>query len=461
MSSSRISGRAGTFAPVGQTGAADSDQLDLFGGRGAKTRYSTLDRLHAEINRCLKCGLCRSVCPVFAEVLDESACARGKIALAEALVDNNLSLSATFSDRLSKCLNCKSCMEACPSGIKVDELILAARAEIFKKGRFPLLKKLIFRHLLRRGKLLPPVSKFLAFIERKIFRCLPPSSPIRILLPIVSIDRDRVLPIFAERTLADEITEIVSPKTEPRMRVGFFMGCSTNLIYTEVGRALLRILVGEGIEVVTPRNQGCCGVPVFTAGDRQTARELALKNIRAFEAYKLDAIVTACASCGVALKSDYEKILQFRKKPFGIKVYDINEFLTEHARMGFDGCDRESVKVTYHDPCHLNRGQQITEAPRRVLGAIPNVDFVEMAESTRCCGGGGTFSFSHYDIAKEIGRKKASYIAATGADVVATACPSCMMQLEDMLRRNGLPQRVVHLIELLAPCYPPLDQTAR
>jgi glycolate oxidase iron-sulfur subunit len=259
----------------------------------------------------------------------------------------------------------------------------------------------------------------------------------------------------------DEIAEIVSPKKEPRMRVGFFVGCSTNLIYTEVGRALLRILVGEGIEVVTPRNQGCCGVPVFTAGDRQTARELALKNIRAFEAYKLDAIVTACASCGVALKSDYEKILHFRKRPFGIKVYDVNEFLVEHARMGFDGSNNERVKVTYHDPCHLNRGQQITEAPRRVLGAIPNVDFVEMEESTRCCGGGGTFSFSHYDIAKEIGRKKASYIAATGADVVATACPSCMMQLEDMLKRNGLPQRVVHLIELLAPCYPPLDQTAR
>jgi glycolate oxidase iron-sulfur subunit len=243
------------------------------------------------------------------------------------------------------------------------------------------------------------------------------------------------------------------------MRVGFFIGCSTNLIYTDVGKAVLRILVGEGIEVVTPRNQGCCGVPVFTAGDRQTARELALKNIRAFEAYKLDAVVTACASCGVALKTDYEKILGFRKNPFGVKVYDINEFLAKHAKMKFDGAEAERVKVTYHDPCHLNRGQGITEAPRKMLQAIPNVDFVEMEESTRCCGGGGMFTFSHYDIAKEIGRRKASFIAATGADIVATACPSCMMQLEDMLRRNGLPQRVLHIVDLLAPCYAPLEHS--
>jgi glycolate oxidase iron-sulfur subunit len=460
------SGKAGGLKAVGAdptvgAGGPGADQLDLFGSGGPGATYSTLDKLGDEIRRCLKCGLCRSVCPVFAEVLDESACARGKIALVEALLEDNLSLSSIFSDRLSKCLNCKSCMEACPSGIRVDELVLGARAEIYKKGRFPLLKKLIFRHLLRRGRLLPPISKLVAFIERKILRCLPPSSPVRILLPLVKIDRDRVLPIPSERTLIDESAEITSPRERPRMRVGFFIGCSTNLIYTDVGKAVLRILAGEGIEVVTPRNQGCCGVPVFTAGDRRTARELALKNIRAFEAYKLDAIVTACASCGVALKTDYEKILGFRKNPFGVRVYDINEFLSEHAKMKFDSVEAERVKVTYHDPCHLNRGQGITEAPRQMLQAIPNVDFVEMEESTRCCGGGGMFTFTHYDIAREIGRRKASFIAATGADVVATACPSCMMQLEDMLRRNGLPQRVVHIVDLLAPCYAPLERSAR
>jgi glycolate oxidase iron-sulfur subunit len=461
MTSSGKTDAAGSAGTRRLTDPAGTDQLDLFRLDARGATHGALDSLGAEIRRCLKCGLCRSVCPVFAEVVDESACARGKIALIEALVENSLSLGSIFSDRLSKCLNCKSCMEVCPSGIRVDELILGARAEIFKKGRFPLLKKLVFRHLLRRGNLLPPVSKVLAFIERKILRCLPASSPIRILLPVVKIDRDRVLPIFAERTLAEDCDEIITPKAEPRMRVGFFIGCSTNLIYTDVGKALLRILVGEGIEVVTPRNQGCCGVPVFTSGDRETARELALKNIRAFEAYKLDAIVTACASCGVALKSDYEKILGFRKNPFGVRVYDISEFLSKHGRMKLDSAGAEAVRVTYHDPCHLNRGQDITEAPRTVLRKVPGVGFIEMEESTRCCGGGGMFSFTHYDIAKEIGRRKASFIAATGADVVATACPSCMMQLEDMLRRNGLPQRVVHLIELLAPHYPPLEQSSR
>jgi glycolate oxidase iron-sulfur subunit len=435
-------------------------QLDLFEADRGDVRYGTLWGLTEEIERCLKCGMCRSVCPVFAEVVDESACARGKIALIEALIDNQLSLGKIFSDRLSKCLNCKSCMEACPGGIKVDELVLATRAEIFKKGRFPLLKKLVFRHLLRRGRLLPPISKTIAFVERRILRSLPPSSPYRILLPIVKIDKDRTLPVFAERTLMDEFGEIVSPEGKPRMRIGYFVGCSSNLIYTEIGRATLRILLGEGVEVVIPRSQGCCGVPVYTAGDRQTGRELAIKNIRAFEPYKLDAIVTCCASGGVALKHDYEKILGFKENALGARVYDISEFLVEFSKLRFDGDSRSPLRVTYHDPCHLNRGQGITDAPRRVLEAVPHVDLVEMEDSTRCCGGSGMFSFTHYDISKEIGRRKAICIAATAADAVATSCPSCMMQLEDMLRRNGLPQKVMHLVEVVAPCYPPLDETA-
>jgi glycolate oxidase iron-sulfur subunit len=192
---------------------------------------------------------------------------------------------------------------------------------------------------------------------------------------------------------------------------------------------------------------------VFTSGDRQTGRELALKNIKVFESYKLDAVVSDCASCGNALKNDYEKILGFRKTSLGARVYDISEFLAKFGKFKFDDCEQDPIRVTYHDPCHLSRGQQVKDAPRKVLEKLPYVDFVEMEEADRCCGGGGMFSFTHYDIAKEVGRRKASYIAATGADVVATSCPSCMMQLEDMLRRNGLPQKVMHLTELLAPCY--------
>jgi glycolate oxidase iron-sulfur subunit len=436
-------------------------QLDLFGSTGDRAKHAGLDRLSDEIHRCLKCGLCRSVCPVFAEILDESACARGKIALAEALSEDKIHLSSLFSDRLSKCLNCKSCMEACPSGIKVDELVLAARAEIFSKGRFPLLKKLIFRHLLRRGRLLPPVSKTLAFIERRILRSLPPSSPYRILLPIVKIDKDRVLPVFAERTLMDDFGEIVSPKGKPRMRVGFFLGCSTNLIYTDVGKATIRVLLGEGIEVVIPPGQGCCGMPAYSSGDVRTGSELALNNMKAFEPYKLDAIVTSCASCGVALKSDYEKVLGFRKNALGARICDVSEFLMQFCNPKPPTDGRSPVSVTYHDPCHLNRGQDIRQAPRDILKAVPHVDFVEMEEATRCCGGGGTFTFTHYDIAKEIGRRKAGNIAATEAAVVATACPSCMMQLRDMLQRNGLPQEVMHVIELLAECYPRLEASSR
>lgn len=432
-------------------------QLDLF-HKGDGGGYDALQKVSGEIRRCLKCGNCRAACPVFCEALDESYCARGRVALVEALLEGNLDLSQGFTERLSKCLNCKSCIEACPSGIKVDDLVLAARAEIFKQGRFPWLKKFIFRHLLKRGRLLPPMSKTVAWVERKILKGLPPSSPYRILLPVVKVDKDRTLPVFAEKTLMEQLPEVVSPAGKPRKRVGFFVGCATNMIFPRVGLAAVRALVGEGFEVVIPRGQVCCGVPVYTAGDREDALDLAKANIEVFKKHKLDAVVVCCASGGLALKKDYENLLGLPPNALGAPVYDISEFLAKFARFRLEGGEGGApVGVTYHDPCHLNRGQGEADAPRKLLGALPHVEFMEMEESDRCCGGGGTFSFSHYDLAKEIGRKKVNYIAATGADVVATSCPSCMMQLDDMLRRNGLPQKVVHVVELLAPYYPPLE----
>jgi glycolate oxidase iron-sulfur subunit len=441
-------------------------QADLFGNAPGRSGYNAIEATLPEIDRCLKCGLCRAVCPVFAEVRDESGSARGRIAMVEALRESRLGLSQALIDRLSKCLNCKACMEACPSGIKVDEIILAARAEIFRSGRFPRLKKFIFRQLLRRGRLVPPVGKTLAFIERKILKCLPPSSPYRVLLPLVRLDKHRVLPVFAEKTLMEEFGEIVSPAGTPRMRVGLFVGCATNLIYTNVGRDLVRVLVGEGFEVVIPRGQGCCGMPVYSSGDRETGQALAQANARAFEKHHVDAIVTACASCGTALKQDYGKILGLGPDPLGAKVYDLGEFLAGEARLAFDRAGAEAatggdrLKVTYHYPCHLSRGQGIREAPRKLLEAIPGIEYIEMEQADRCCGGAGTFNLSHYDLSMAIGQKKAGCIAATGAAVVATSCPSCMMQLEDMLARNGSPQKVVHLVELLAPHYSHLDQLA-
>ena len=439
--------------------AARAGQLALFEEPADRARYHAVEAVLPEIERCLKCGLCRSVCPVYAEIRDESGSARGKIAMVEALREAGLSLSRTFGDKLSQCLNCKACMEACPSGIKVDEVVLAARAEIFTRGHFPFLKKFIFRNLLKRGRLLPPVSRALALVERKILKGLPPSSPYRVLLPLVKLDKDRTLPIFAPKTFMDEYGEIVGPKAKPRMRVGFFVGCATNLIYTNVGRAVLRTLVGEGIEVVIPRDQGCCGMPVYSSGDRETGGELASRNLKAFERHKVDAIVIACASCGAALKSDYEKILGCSPGGLGAKVYDFSEFLAKHSKLKFGRDRSDTVRVTYHFPCHLSRGQGVRDAPRKVLGALPQVDFIEMDQAERCCGGAGTFSLSHYDLSRGIGRRKASYIAASGVEVVATSCPSCMMQLEDMLRRNHLSQRVVHLAELTAVCYPPLEET--
>ncbi len=447
--------------------------------------------------KCRSCGTCHSVCPVFAELGIESSAARGKVALVKAILDGELDISRAFDDRLQLCLNCKACVASCPNEVQVDDLVLAARSGLVEAGRLPFVKRLAFRVLLRRGRLLPPFGRLASFMQRVLLRGLPENSVYRKLMPIVGMDRDRVLPECAPVALTRSIPELVRAADEPvsgrtgigkdadghrrdarnaraGRRIGFFVGCATNLIYPETGRAVVRTLTGAGFDVVIPRGQVCCGTPVFNSGDYVTARELARKNIAVFGKANVEAVVVCCASGGLALKREYEETLGI-EGGFGIPVYDFAEFLAKEGVIGSGGESADSrgrtasdatadadtrevapcdfgggLRVTYHEPCHLVRGQGITEEPRALIRSLPWVEFVEMRDSDRCCGGGGSFTFMHYDVASLIGERKAECIRETGADVVVTECPSCVMQLRDMVARYGVDVDVMALADLLA-----------
>jgi len=193
--------------------------------------------------------------------------------------------------------------------------------------------------------------------------------------------------------------------------VAYFVGCAGNLIYPESASAAVEALSRAGVEVVIPKSQGCCGTPVFNAGDFVTAREMASRNIETLQSCGADAVVTACASCGLTLKREYEELLGF-DGGVGLPVFDLTEFLVLRganvtplaqsagldAAPGTAGSGARKVRVTYHDPCHLSRGQGISEDPREVLRSIPWVEFVEMRDADRCCGAGGSFSLSHYEL---------------------------------------------------------------
>jgi glycolate oxidase iron-sulfur subunit len=244
------------------------------------------------------------------------------------------------------------------------------------------------------------------------------------------------------------------------MRVAFFAGCATDFIFPEVGRATIAFLTRQGVEVLFPKGQGCCGLPVFGSGAFALAREIADKNVTVFSGLQeVDYIITSCASCGSALKEGYSTYLadtrerEKRYKKFGAQVKDINEFIVDILKPPpevFKTTLPQGTKVTYHDPCHLVRYQKISEQPREIIKSIAGLELVEMREPDRCCGMGGSFNVRYYDLSKQIAGHKMRAIADTGAAIVATACPGCMIQLIDNTMQKKMPQRVMHVMELLS-----------
>jgi glycolate oxidase iron-sulfur subunit len=231
----------------------------------------------------------------------------------------------------------------------------------------------------------------------------------------------------------------------------------TDFVFPELGRKIISFLNKNGVEVIVPRGQGCCGAPVFLgAGDFATGRRMADANVKAFK--NLDYIITDCATCASAMK-DYVKFLadtEERKKAYTVfagKIKDITEFLVDVVKLPptayHTAPEFKGKTVTWHEPCHLGRYLGVKEQPRKILRSLKDIKFVEMPDADRCCGMAGTFSIYFYDLSQKIAAKKATSIKSTGADIVVTDCPGCQIQLIDTLKRLKMPQEVRHIMELL------------
>ena len=408
--------------------------------------------------KCLRCGLCTIVCPVHRVEGDEYTAARGRNLLASE-ASGKKDFNKAFRQRFEKCLLCGSCLPQCPQGIPIDLLTIGVREEMVRKKGLGFAKRAIFRWAMRDRK---RFGKILAW-ACKLQKYLPAGEgKVRHLPAFLSgLGAGRRIPEIAPVFMRDQVKEVSvpAPGVETRRRVGFFMGCAIDYIFPEIGRKIIRFLNRQGVEVITPSGQGCCALPVMGAGDMDTAREMALKNVEAFR--DLDWVITGCATCGSALK-DYGTFFNQggessdRWREFVHKVRDFSEFLIRDLGLSPHGvasgsAGERKMKVTYHDPCHLGRYQGITEEPRRIISAMPGVELIEMEGADRCCGMGGSFGLLYYETSKKIADQKAMAIRETGAEAVVTTCPGCRMQILDSLRRHGLPQQVLHLIELLEP----------
>jgi len=408
-----------------------------------------------EAEKCSRCGVCAAVCPVFRELQRETYSSRGKTEIAKALVAGELPYSSYTEDIFSKCLLCLTCKGACPAGVDQGKLILGIRAELAKRRGLPLSKKIAFKYLLKNRSLFEKALKAFSYLQM----FAPPKGDGQLRhLPffLSAFGKRRLIPDLSKTPLRKEFPEVIPPSKGPaQLRVGLFSGCFIDFVDPAIGRSLIRVLGRHGVEVVFPKKQTCCGIPVFMSGDLQNGLDLLKMNIEAFAPYKLDAIIVACATCGSALKESYKTLVEGESQEwkdrvgaFSGKVLDIAEFLTQKIKLTKG--EKESLqKVTYHDPCHLNRGQGVLSQPRQVLKNLPGITLVEMRDPQRCCGGGGSFSFYNYDLSQQISRQKVEDIQATKASVVVTGCPGCMLQLKDQLGQKNSQVEVKHLIQLV------------
>ncbi len=421
---------------------------------------SGLNLLRDELNKCVRCGTCRSVCPVFWIIGRETASARGKLALIQSYLKGEINLSETYLKHIKECTLCGACKANCPNGVNTTGIISAARADSVEKLGVPIAASLVFKNLLNTGGLMAGALRIATRLQSLLFKDANVERGLlsRFALPVIG--NNRLLPplartFFLELPEVREMAEAGVTSTQKTISVAFYAGCGINYLMPEVGKASIEALKKAGVEVVVPSSQVCCGMPAYSMGDVKIAREMALKNLEAFEAGSYDYITTSCATCGWGLKNLFSKLLgetpemKSRVEAFASKVRDISELLVNELHFKAVQKGGPVRVVTYHDPCHLGRNQGVRDEPREVIKMGDGVVLKEMKHPCSCCGLGGGLSISNYELSMEITKRKAESVRDSGAEIVATACPGCMVQLRDGLHRYGVKAKVMHVVELL------------
>jgi len=406
----------------------------------------------------MKCGFCTFWCPVYQEEWVESSVARGKNMMIRGLLAGDLEYTKEFAERLNKCTLCMACTANCPSKANIPNIIVAGRADMVKARGVKFPYNIVYRWVLPRRTLFGNLVRFASWFQG-IFLPKTEGTIRHLSMFLSALGKGRQIPEIAPKFLRQIVPAVNKPPAgvATRMKVGYFTGCMTDFVFPELGKHIVDFLTRNGVEVVVPEEQGCCGAPVFLgAGDFDTGRRLADTNVKAFEG--VDYIISDCATCTSSLK-DYVKFLadtSERKEAytkFGERIKDISEFLVDVLKLPSSAYQPapgvKGKKVTWHDPCHLVRHLGIKDQPRQIIKSIPGVEYVEMPNADRCCGMAGTFSIYYYDLSKKIAGKKVEAIESTGADIVVSSCPGCEIQLIDSTVQHKSPVKVMHIMELL------------
>ncbi len=414
-----------------------------------------------ELEACIRCGLCLSVCPTYRPTQVETKSPRGRIALVKNLVEGGLDLTdSDFIGHMDLCLQCMACHTVCPTGVSAGEVVARAKSYLranAQPGRVQRWARSaiyagLFPHYNRMELAALPILAYHHSGAQKLAR----RTGLTRLLPLRARRMEELLPTRLATPLRRRLPNLTPARGSQRAEVAFHLTCVNNIVLPEASAASVRVLAYNGCAVRAPKGVACCGAPHETDGEMETARKLARHNVALYEQLGSLPVVSDAAACGAAMKNyghwlAGDPVWAERAAAFSARVRDIHQYLFALGLRPPTGELRRVV--TYDDPCHLCHAQGISVQPRALLRAIPGISYVELRDAAWCCGSAGTYNLSQPAMADAILEEKMARIRETGATVIASANPGCLMQLEAGLRRFAIPGRVVQVSQLLDESY--------
>jgi glycolate oxidase iron-sulfur subunit len=411
----------------------------------------TISAHYDDIAQCNRCGFCQVACPIFRSTGHESGVARGRLALLRALIEGRLDWSPEIEAPLYDCLQCGACTANCFPAIPTAELITRAREEYLEKVGRKSIHRLLFDRLLPYPQRLHLAARAVALGKNsgavRLARALG-------LLRVFGADfarAEQIVDRFPAKPLRARLKPGGYAGRGASLRAAYFVGCGVDIVSQAAGEATFALML-RAAKTVHVLDNNCCGLPASSYGDTVAARRLAAKNLPLIGDGAFDVIVTDCSSCASFMKK--YPVLFAQDAPrhaaaqaAAARVRDVSEWLSAEVAPAARGLSGK--RVTFHDPCHAARGQGIVRQPRELLRRMPGAEFVELPEADWCCGGAGSYAVSHYDLAMQVLERKMENLKKTGAEVLVTTCPACIIQLSHGVRRQGLAVEVKHLTEVL------------
>ena len=413
----------------------------------------------SELYKCVHCGFCLQACPTYLETGLETESPRGRIALMKAVNEGRIGVTPNVVRHWDLCIQCRACEVVCPSGVPYGRLIESTMAQVAPQRKMGLLPRLAAEIPLKR---ILPHQRRLSFVvgamrlyqRSGLQRAVRKTGVLRMASQRMA-ELERSMPNLPS-SVFKAAGQVIPAQGAMRSRVALLSGCVMPLVNGPQMNAVTRVLARNGCEVVVPRSQVCCGAINTHVGDLETARSLARRNVDAFLASGVDAVIVASAGCGSRMK-EYDHLLRDdaeyadRGRQLSEMVKDVHEFLVE---LPFEPPKATlPYRVTYQDSCHLSNGQRITSQPRQLLRSIPGVELAELSNASVCCGGGGTYTVTEREFSLRVLDTKMRAVKDTGADVVATANPGCLLQLQYGATREELPIDVRYVTDLLDEAY--------